>query len=115
MELIRINFEEGVLKTASHTYYISQSISMDRMMKFEELQCGVAYGHTFDEVHKNLEKLKTHLQTAKFVDASVVLNNLLESLHPDTAAAKKKHYVLQICALFLNEADEDVKTWTVPG
>lgn len=111
MELIRIDFEQGVLKTDGHTYYIAESISMDRMMKFEELQCGVAYGHTFVEVHSQLGKLKEYLQTAKFVDSAVVLNNLLEALHPDTKAAKKKHYVLQICALFLNEKDEDVKTW----
>jgi hypothetical protein len=110
-ELLRIDIDNGVLITPTKEYRVSQSISMDRMMKFEELQCGVAYGHTFIEVHDRLAQLKGHLQKANFVDAAVVLNNLMEALHPDNASAKKRHYVLQICALFLNSADEDVKEW----
>jgi len=76
MELTRIDFDKGVLKTPEHTYHVAESISMERMIKFEELQCGVAYGHTFIEIHTQLTKLKEHLQTAKFVDAAIVIGNM---------------------------------------
>lgn len=110
-ELIRIDLENRVLKTPGHEYYIADSISMDRLMKFEELQAGVAYGHTFIEIHGKLDQLYEKLQKANFVDAAIILGNLREALHPDVAANKKKHYVLQMCALFMNESSEDVAVW----
>lgn len=108
-ELIRIDFEKGVLKTPDHEYHIATTLSVDRYMQFELLQCGAAYGVTFADMHDTWLKIEDALNKVKFVEAAAIIANMKEALIKGND--KKKHLVMQICALFLNEKDEDVRVW----
>lgn len=108
MELIRIDFDKGLLKTPGHEYWISDKISIDRYIEFELLQAGAAYGITFDEIHKAWMDIETALNKVKFTDAAAIIANMKDALIK--GANKKNHIILRICALFLNEKDEDVRT-----
>lgn len=110
-ELIRIDFENGLLKTPTKEYYLCESMSMDFLIRFEQLQLEVAYGNTFSEIYNSLNELEAKLQRALFVDASVILYNLKNSLNPEKLQDKKKNAVLQIAALFLRAKDEPVDVW----
>ena len=110
-ELLKIDFENGVLKTPTKEYFLCESMSMDFLIRFEQLQLEVAYGSTFSDIYRALNELESKLQVAKFVDASVVLYNLKNSLDPEKLQDKKKNAVLQIAALFLRAKDEPVDVW----
>lgn len=109
MELLRIDFEKGVLKTPNHEYFIASSLSVDRYIEFELMQAAVAYGCTFAEVHKSINDIKDALNKVKFVEAAAILANFEQALKQ--GVDKKKHIVLRMAALFLNEKDEDVRTY----
>lgn len=108
-ELIRIDFEQGVLKTHEHTYHIAKSLSVDRYIEFELMQSAAAYGVTFSDMHKRWCDIEDALNKVKFVEAAAIIANMKEALK--AGVDKKKHIVLRVCALFLNEADEDARTF----
>lgn len=106
MNLIRIDFERGQLKTPEHTYLLASSLSIARYIEFEKKQAGAAYGVTFDDIHKAWCDVEDALNKVKFVEAAAIIANMKQAIL--RGGDKKKHLVLQICALFLNEEGEDV-------
>ena len=104
-DLKKIDFENGVLKTDTHTYRIDKSISVERYIQFELLQSEVAFGYTFDNLNKIIEETITTLNKTDFVGASVLLYNLRNSI--TNGLEKRKHPILKLCSLFLIREDED--------
>jgi hypothetical protein len=109
MELIRIDFEKGMLQTPKHTYFVSESLSVDRYIEFEQMQAAAAYGCTFQDIAKAWQDIKDALNKVKFVEAAAIIDNMQNAL--SAGAEKKNHVALRVCALFLNEVDEDTRTY----
>lgn len=104
MNLLKIDFENGVLKTEKHTYRISKSISVKRYKEFELMQTEVAYGYTFKEIDKSLTQVREELNKLKFVDASVTLDNLQSGIK--RGVERENNVTLKMCALFMLREDE---------
>lgn len=108
-ELLKIDFEKGVLKTPLHSYRIVKSISVKRYKQFELLQSEVAFGFTFEEIFAKLSEMKTHLNKLQFVEMSVLVDNMLNGI--TRGIEKRTPPTLKLCALFMIREDEDVKEW----
>lgn len=108
-KLINIDFEKGVLKTPKHKYKISKSLSLDRYMQFELLQPQAAYGITFNDFFEQDKKVIEHLNKTEWVNAATIVMNRQEQFRH--LNDKRRHAMIQICALWLNREDEDLKTF----
>ena len=109
MDLIRIDFEKGMLQTPTRTYFIAESLSVDRYIEFEQMQAAAAYGCTFQDIAKAWQDIKDALNKVKFVEAAAIIDNMQNAL--TKGAEKKNHLALRVCALFLNEVDEDIRMY----
>ena len=117
--LIKIDFEKGRLKTPNHTYYIKDSLSIDRYIEFELLQAPAAYGMTFSDIYTQDEQVLLLFNKGNMAEAISVIVNRRQAMKnmsiPTNSAGlkvdKRHHGILQIAALFLVEKDEDTKTF----
>jgi hypothetical protein len=105
----RIDFEKGSFEADGRTFYLRDSLTIERFMAFEELQTSVGLNLNFKEVFEKIKTAYEYFNGGKFADGSVVLHNLMSGVaeRVDT----KIHPALEICALFIVEKDEDVSTW----
>jgi hypothetical protein len=104
-ELIRIDFNAGVLKTPEHTYTMVESLPVDKYVEFLMLQNEVAYGYTFKDINMKHKEIYDALNKTDFVQASAILHNLMNAIL--TGIDKRNMPILRLCALFLIREDED--------
>ena len=111
-EVKRLNLTGGKVtefEANGHSYKFASQISIDRFIEFERLQAHVGFGKDFKGIHEILKDTYDLLNKSKPADAAVKVHNLLNGVGYNLE--KRDHPVLQMCALFLNRADEDVKVY----
>lgn len=104
--LIRIDFENGILKTENHTYRIAESMSQERYEQFELLQLEFAYGFTFTELQNILTDIEKKFNTMNIVEAATLIYNLKNSVK--NGIEKRIQPYMRLCGLILIREDEDI-------
>ncbi|GGH24648.1 hypothetical protein FAZ19_16275 [Sphingobacterium alkalisoli] len=114
MKIKHINIEARQFKANGKTYFIeADDISIARWSKYEELSLELQYGtSSFSEMHQNwalVTKLANELQ---FADIAVLAHNMQTSV---LNAIDRTPVQLKLCALFINEENEDRSEITDEG
>lgn len=105
-ELKKIDFSKGYFEADGAKWYITDGISVARYQVFEELSLQFAFNATFAEIFKQLRILWDNQNAMKFAENAVILHNLMMGI---VEMEQKKHPVaLRICALFINEENENI-------
>lgn len=92
------------------TYRIAQSLSYDRWKDMQLLEVELGYGASVAELNKGLGEAFDLLNKQKFAEAAVRISALrtgLAALSDDRIPT-----ILQLCCLFVNRKDEDIRTIT---
>lgn len=102
--LKKIDLQNGVFPANGKTYYIESSLTIERYVEFQILEKELGFGVTFKGMFDGLNELWTYINKMQFADAAVKLNNMLRGM---AKLEEKEPAVLKICALYINEANED--------
>lgn len=106
MNLKTLDFKDKKFECGGRTFYIQDSLSFNRYRELQRLSIMFGFSHTFLDIYKEIQSCYDNMQTAKnYADVSVTLYNLLAGI---AKIEEKEDPALQLCALFINEADEDV-------
>ena len=116
IEPIKIDFENGTLKTPTRNYVVKPSPAISHYIEFELLQPQAAYGLTFtDFFNQDEQQLKLFNEGKAAEGITIVVNrrNAMKNMTIPTNAQgvkidKKHHAFLQIAALFLIDENEDM-------
>jgi hypothetical protein len=95
---------DGKFECAGKIYFITQSLSFDRYEKLRELTIEMGYSASFSQIFDNLMKAWTKLNENKLADGAVIIHNIMNGIKK---LEKKYDVAFRICALFINEEDED--------
>lgn len=90
-------------------YTVVTGMSIERFMKYQELEIEAAYGLSVAEMIKKHSEAITLLNSLKFVDAAVLLSNMANGINK---MRSRVHPIFRLCALFINTKDEDATTIT---
>lgn len=87
------------------TYNIEMGgISMNRFIMYEKLQIELGYGVTFIQMYDALKECYELTNKQKFADLAVKLYNILQSVK---TFEERRTPAFELCALFINETNED--------
>jgi len=101
-----IDFKEKKFTCGGRTFYVQDSLSFNRFRELQRISIEFGFSTTFVELFKEIQKAYDFVQTNKnWGDLAVTLYNLL---HGVAAIENKDAAALRLCALFINESDEDV-------
>lgn len=103
-ELKTINLNEKSFKANGKEYFIESGLSFKRyrMYQMSQIECG--YDVSFKTMFETLKKAYENLDKMKLAQSAVLIHNLLEGI---AKVEERKIPVLSMCALFINEKDED--------
>lgn len=85
-------------------YTVETGMSINRFMKYQELEIEAAYGLSVPDLIKKLSTAITLLNSVKFVDAAVLLSDTANGINK---MRSRVHPIFRLCALFINTKDED--------
>lgn len=86
------------------TYYIESSISFERFLWYQKLEIECGYQVGFYGLFENIKKIYELCNGMKFADIAVLCHNVMNGIK---MVDNRKIPFLQMCALFINTADED--------
>lgn len=106
MKLKHINISERQFEANGKKYFIeSDDISIERWAKYEELSLELQYGtSSFVEMHQNWANVTSLANELRFADIAVLAHNMQTSV---INAIERTPTQLKLCALFINEQNED--------
>jgi len=104
-ELIEVDFSKKIFNCDGSKWYVEDSISFERYMALEEIAIEFGFSATFADMFKNLRKLWDLHNQLKFGESAVILHNMMKGIV--NLEEKKPDASLRICALFINEENED--------
>jgi hypothetical protein len=108
-ELRIIDLTKEKFECDGRTFYRQSSLSFNRYRELQRVSIEFGFSRTFLDVYKSVQKSYDLIQTAKnFGDVAVSLYNILAGIGE---LGEKEDPALRLCALFLNEADEDVAVY----
>lgn len=106
MTLREIDFKDKKFECGGRTFYVQDSLSFNRYRELQRLSIEFGFSTTFVDIFKNINKCYDFVQTNKnWGDLAVTLYNTLVGV---TKLEDKEDPALRLCALFINEKDEDV-------
>ena len=101
-----IDFKEKKFECGGRTFYVQDSLSFNRFRELQRISIEFGFSTTFVELFKEIQKCYDYVQTNKnWGDLAVTLFNLL---HGVSSIGNKDAAAIRLCALFINEKDEDV-------
>ena len=106
MELRTLDFaKEKKFECGGRTFYVQESLSFNRYRELQRISIEFGFSTTFLDMFKGVQKIREALNKVDFVAAAVTAENMLIGLsNLDT----KDDPALRLCALFINEKDENV-------
>lgn len=90
------------------TYYIQKSLSMERLAMREKLELQFSFGVSFQALFKALTDTYVLLNDRKFADAAVEIHKAIGGI---TNSDNQKVSAVELCKLFINAEDEDIKVY----
>ena len=103
----RIDLDKGVFTANGKTYYIEGELSIERYCEYQILEKELGFGVTMKSMFESLNMLWTHLNKMEFAEASVKVNNMIRGF---AKMEEREPTILKICALYMNEENEDRST-----
>jgi hypothetical protein len=109
MKLKIIDVKEKQFECGGRTFYIQDSLSFNRYRELQRISIEFGFSTTFIDLYKEVKKAYDLVQTNKnWGDLAVTLFNVLSGV---SKLDEKDAPALRLCALFINEADEDVTVY----
>lgn len=109
MELKKVDFSKKEFECGNRKFYVQDSLSFNRYRELQRLSIEFGFSRTFTDLFKDVQKVYGQLQTAQnYADAAVTLYNIIAGV---SLLDEKNDPALTLCALFINEADEDVTVY----
>lgn len=106
MELKTVDFSKKEFECGGRKFYVQDSLSFNRYRELQRLSIEFGFSRTFVDLFKDIQKVYGLMQTAQnFADVSVTLYNIIAGV---SILEDKNDPALTLCALFINEADEDI-------
>lgn len=104
-KLKTLDFADKKFTCDGRTFYVQDSLSFNRYRELQRISIEFGFSRTFIELYKALDKAEGYLNKVQLVDAAVELRNAKLGV---ASLEDKDDPSLRLCALFINEADEDV-------
>lgn len=92
-----------------HTYFVEDSLSLERYKAFQRMELELGYGLSFSSLHEKISTAYGLLNENKLADAAVLLYSVMEGA---VNLSEKKPIGLWVSTLFVNRSDEDRTTWS---
>jgi hypothetical protein len=105
MKLKTIDLSKDKWDCGGKTFYKHDSLSFNRYRELQRIAIEFGFSRTFIELYKSLNKAEEYLNKVQLVDAAVEMRNAKLGV---ASLESKDDPSLRLCALFINEADEDV-------
>lgn len=102
LKVIDINSKEFVAN--GKTYYIESSLSFKRFLMYQKLQIECGYEVGFYGLYEKIKKIYELCDKMKFAEIAVLTHNIISGI---AKVDERKIPALQLCALFINEKNED--------
>lgn len=103
-ELKRIDLQKGWFEANGKKYIIETTFSIERYAMYQRFQIETGFGVTFEEMFNNWEKVVSLANQLKFSDIVILAHNMSRGL---LKLEEKEPLMLKMCALFINEENED--------
>lgn len=108
-QLKRLNLNEPSFTANGKTYYIEQALSIERYCEFTILEKELGYGMNFETMLKKHKQLHSMLNKQELVSASVMVDSMVKGI---AKLNEREPVQLKMCALFVNEENEDRAAWS---
>lgn len=109
METKRLDYTKDSFTANGKTYFIRDTMTIERFMQWEKLQNHYAYGLTFQQIHDKVEQSIAFANKGKGVEAWNILFNLKEGIA--YRLEDRIHPALMMCSLFMVTENEDLTKW----
>lgn len=109
MELKQIEDSATSFIANGVTYFIKDSLSIERYRWFEKYQIEFGFGMDYDSLRKLHKKSVDLANKGKGIEAWTVIVNIIEKM--DKEPDKTLNSALLLCALYIVEEDEDLTVW----
>jgi hypothetical protein len=104
-----LNFKEKQFECGGRTFHIQDSLSFNRYRELQRISIEFGFSTSFIDLFKEVKKAYDLVQTNKnWGDVAVTLYNIIAGV---SKLDDKDDPALRLCALFINEADEDVTVY----
>jgi hypothetical protein len=109
MQIKKVPIAEGRFVANGKTYIIENGFSIQRFSLYQKFQIEAGFGTTFEEMLKSWEKVNNYANRLLFTDIAVLAYNMVNGVRK---IAEREPVLLKMCALFINEENEDRRTIT---
>ena len=105
MELRTVSFKDKKFTCGGRTFYVQDTLSFNRYRELQRISIEFGFSTTFVDMFREIQKCYDYVQTnTNWGDVAVTLYNLLVGV---AKLDEKDDPALRLCALFINEKDED--------
>ena len=108
-ELKKIDFEKPSFEANGKTYFVKQSLSVERYRWFEKYQIDFGFGRTYKSIADSLKKAVELGNKGKGIEAWNIVLNLIRAV--GEGLDKRASNAMMLCALFIVTEDEDLTKW----
>lgn len=108
-EFKQIDFEKPDFQANGKTYFVKQTLSVERYRWFEKYQVDFGFGRTYQSIADALKKAVELGNKGKGIEAWNIVLNLIRSI--GEGLDKRTNNAMMICALFIVTEDEDLTKW----
>jgi hypothetical protein len=108
-ELKKIDFQQGWFMANGKKYIIESGFSIERYAFYQKYQIELGYNCTFDKMFQEWERVVMLANKLQFSDIVIIAYNMSRAI---AKLDEKEPAVLKLCALFVNEENEDRRTIT---
>jgi len=110
MELKKIDLSQSSFEACGTTYYIKDTLSLERYRWFEKYQVTFGFAREFKQIYDMLVKSVDLANKGKGLEAWNIIFNLKEEIGKNNLD-NRMHNGMYICALFIVEENEDLTSW----
>lgn len=103
-ELKRIDLTKPSFYANGIKYNIESSLSIERFCEYQLLEKEAGFNMSFKSLFDNLLELHGLMNSVKFVEAAVLLDNMMRGV---AKLEEREPVMLRLCTLFINTDDED--------
>jgi len=107
--LKQIDFEKSEFQANGKTYFVKQSLSVERYRWFEKYQVDFGFGRTYQSISDALKKAVELGNKGKGIEAWNIVLNLIRAV--GEGLDKRTNNAMMLCALFIVTEDEDLTKW----
>ena len=107
--LRKIDFtKEKYFECGGRKFYVSDTLSFARYRELQKISIEFGFSATFEDIFKNLSKSIEAYNKHDYFNMSIILYKIQEGIKN---LDEKDDPALRICALFINEENEDITVY----